>query len=212
VIRRITGQRLGEFFAAEIAGPLGADFHIGLAPSEFGRVSNVVPPPGPPNDLTRLDPASVAYKTVTGPSNTAETSWTEGWRRADIGGANGHSNARSVARIQSAVACDGVVDGVRLLSPRTIDGIFEVQSHTVDLVMGIPLRMGVGYGLLPLPDVLPFLPEGRICAWGGWGGSLALIDVDRRLTFAYVMNRMAPGIVGRIASGLVERMYGIVAR
>jgi CubicO group peptidase (beta-lactamase class C family) len=149
---------------------------------------------------------------VTGPSNTAETSWTEGWRRADIGGANGHSNARSVARIQSAVACDGVVDGVRLLSPRTIDGIFEVQSHTVDLVMGIPLRMGVGYGLLPTPDVLPFLPAGRICAWGGWGGSLALIDVDRRMTFAYVMNKMAPGIVGGIASGLVEGLYGIVAR
>lgn len=212
VIRRITGQRLGEFFAAEIAGPLGADFHIGLAPSEFPRVSNVVPPPEPPNDLTQLDPASVAYKTVTGPSITAETSWTEGWRRADIGGANGHGNARSVARIQSALACGGAVDGVRLLSPRTIDRIFEVQSHTVDLVMGIPLRMGVGYGLLPLPDVLPFLPEGRICAWGGWGGSLALIDVDRRMTFAFVMNRMAPGIVGGIVSGLVEGLYRIVTR
>ncbi len=45
VIRRITGQRLGEFFAAHIAGPLGADFHIGLPPSEFHRVANVVPPP-----------------------------------------------------------------------------------------------------------------------------------------------------------------------
>ena len=45
VIRRITGQRLGEFFAAQIAGPLGADFHIGLPPSEFHRVANVVPPP-----------------------------------------------------------------------------------------------------------------------------------------------------------------------
>jgi hypothetical protein len=104
------------------------------------------------------------------------------------------------------------VGGVRLLSPRTIDRIFEVQSHTVDLVMGIPVRMGVGYGLLPLPDVLPFLPEGRICDWGGWGGSLALIDVDRRMTFAYVMNKMAPGIVGGIASRLVEELYGIVTR
>ena len=47
VIRRITGQRLGEFFAAQIAGPLGADFHIGLPPSEFHRVANLVPPPAP---------------------------------------------------------------------------------------------------------------------------------------------------------------------
>ena len=51
VIRRITGQKLGEFFAAEIAGPLGADFHIGLSPSEFRRVSPVVPPPPLPMDL-----------------------------------------------------------------------------------------------------------------------------------------------------------------
>src|SRR5208283_2312390 len=47
VIRRITGQRLGEFFAAQIAGPLGADFHIGLPPSAFPRVTNVVSPPIP---------------------------------------------------------------------------------------------------------------------------------------------------------------------
>jgi hypothetical protein len=67
--------------------------------------------------------------------------------------------------------------------------------------------MGVGYGLLPLPAVLPFLPKGRICAWGGWGGSLVVNDADRRMTFAYVMNKMAPGVVGEIASDLVQRLY-----
>ena len=51
VIRRITGQRLGEFFAAHIAGPLGADFQIGLPPSEFHRISNLVPWPPQPIDL-----------------------------------------------------------------------------------------------------------------------------------------------------------------
>ena len=149
VIRRITGQRLGEFFAAHIAGPLGADFHIGLPPSEFHRVANmVVPPPAAPADPphfdpTQLDPNSVAFKTWTNPTMPPpETSWTEGWRRADIGAANGHGNARSVARIQSAVACGGEVDGVRLLSPQTIDRIFEVQSNGIDLVIGIPLKIG----------------------------------------------------------------------
>ena len=57
VIRRITGQRLGEFFATQIAGPLGADFHIGLPPSEFHRVANLVPPPSLlPTDLTPARP------------------------------------------------------------------------------------------------------------------------------------------------------------
>jgi CubicO group peptidase (beta-lactamase class C family) len=214
VIRRITGQRLGEFFAAQIAGPLGADFHIGLAPSQFPRVAQLVAPQWPPTDLTRLDPNSPAFKTVTGPllDLNIELSQTEPWRRADIGAGNGHGNARSVARIQSAVACGGEVDGVRLLSPPTIDRIFEVQSHTVDLVLGIPPKIGTGYGL-PWPAMLPFVPQGRVCFGSGAGGSLVIADADRRLSVAYVMNKMVPCmIVSPIAAALVERVYDIVNR
>jgi len=204
VIRRITGQRLGEFFAAQIAGPLGADFHIGLPSSEFHRVANLVPPPAAPAaaDLMQPDPNSVAFKTVTNPTMSVETTWTEGWRRADIGAGNGHGNARSLARLQSAVACGGEVDGVRLLSPKTIDRIFEVQFNGIDLVIGIPIKWGVGYGLAP---------EGRVCSWGGYGGSLVILDVDRRITFAYVMNKMAPG-GGTIAAALGERVKDGVTR
>src|SRR5262249_2822174 len=205
VIRRITGQRLGEFFAAHVAGPLGADFHIGLPPSEFHRVANVVPPPAMPTlpvpDMTQLAPNTVAFRTSTNPIMTAETTWTEGWRRADIGAGNGHGNARSLARLQSAVACGGEVDGVRLLSPQTIDRIFEVQFNGIDLVIGMPVKWGLGYGLLP---------EGRVWCWGGWGGSLVIIDVDRRITFAYVMNKLAPP--GPIAAALAERVKDIVNR
>jgi CubicO group peptidase (beta-lactamase class C family) len=214
VIRRITGQRLGEFFAAQIARPLGADFHIGLPPSEFPRVANVVAPQWPPTDLTRLDPNSPAYKTNTGPllDLNIELSRTERWRRADIGAGNGHGNAHSVARLQSAVACAGVVDGIRLLSPRTIDRIFEVQYNGIDLVTGLRVRMGLGYGLLPFPEVLSFLPEGRLASWGGAGGSLVIADADRRMTFAYVMNKMVPHVVGPVAEALVKRLYNIVNR
>jgi CubicO group peptidase (beta-lactamase class C family) len=212
LIRRITGHRLGEFFAAHIARPLGADFHIGLAPSEFPRVANLVAHNWPPTDLTQMDPNGVAFKTNTGPDLdlNIERSGTERWRRADIGAANGHGNARSAARLQSAVACGGEVDGVRLLSPKTINRIFEVQSDGVDLVLGIPLKFGIGYGLLPIPNVLPFLPEGRLCLWGGAGGSLVIVDVDRRLTFAYVMNKMRPDLINPIPEALVKRLYDIV--
>jgi CubicO group peptidase (beta-lactamase class C family) len=214
VIRRITGQRLGAFFAKEIAGPLGADYHIGLPPAAFHRVANVVPWPPRTWDPTQLDPNSLTFKTQTGPVNLPEYSWTERWRRADLGAANGHGNARSVARIQSAVACGGEVQGVRLLSPKTINRIFEVQSDGIDLVLGIRLKIGVGYGL-PWPEVFPFVPEGRVCFGTGAGGSLVLADVDRRLTIAYVMNQMAvPSnrIVAPIPAALVERVYDIVNR
>ena len=38
---------------------------------------------------------------------------------------------------------------------------------------------------------------------------MALIDVDRRITFAYVMNKLA---AGGIAWALAERVYEIVKR
>src|SRR5580704_13281964 len=214
VIRRITGRRLGEFFAAHIAGPLGADFYIGLPPSEFPRVANMVPWPPQPTYPAHLDPNGPAFKTFTGPdlSLNIERSWTERWRRADIGAGNGHGNARSVARLQSAVACGGEVDCVRLLSPKTINRILEVQSDGIDLVLGYRLKMGVGYGL-PWPEVLPFVPEGRVCFGTGAGGSLVIADADRRMTVAYVMNKMqCTGIVEPIAAALVERLYDIVNR
>ena len=194
VIRRITGRKLGEFFAAEIAGPLGADFHIGLAPSEFPRVSPVVPPPPLPIDIANLDPTSPMVRTFTGPAPGAEAAWTDGWRQADIGAANGHGNARSVALVQSALTNGGRVGDVQLLSPATIERIFEVQSDNVDLVLGVPERFGLGYGL-PC-EGMPFPLDAKLCFWGGWGGSMIINDVGQGITMAYMMNRMEAGLVG----------------
>ena len=89
-----------------------------------------------------------------GPSRPPSDANTPGWRRADIGAANGHGNARSVARVMSVVARGGEVDGVRLLSPDTIDLIFREQLNGIDLVLGVPLRFGIGYGL-PRPTSCP---------------------------------------------------------
>lgn len=195
VIRRITGMKLGEFLAAEVAGPLGADFHIGLPESEFGRVANVIPPPPLPIDPATLDTDSVAFKTFTGPAPEASVAWTPEWRQADIGAANGHGNARSIAKLQSIVSNGGMVDGQQFLKPETIEQIFRVQADGPDLVLGLPVRFGIGYAV---PDGnLPHLEEGRqICFWGGWGGSSIVNVVDRRMTVAYMMNRMAEGLLG----------------
>ena len=210
VIRRITGLKLGEFFAKEVAGPLGADFHIGLDPVHFHRVSNVIPPPPLPIDLTTIDPDSVMVKTFTGPAPDASVAWTPEWRQADIGAANGHGNARSVARLQSLVACGGEVDGVRLLSPATCELIFTEQANGVDLVLGMPVRFGIGYGLKS--ETFPYLPDGRICFWGGWGGSMIIVDLDRRMTISYMMNRMEAGLVGDFrGEGLTRAAYDAVA-
>jgi len=195
LVRRVTGVSLKQFVADEIAGPLGADFQIGAAERDWPRIAPVVPPPPLPIDLASLPPDSPMFKTFTGPVADAAKANTPDWRRADMGALNGHANSRSVARIIKALSLGGVVDGTRLLSPDTIELIFDEQSHGTDLVLGVPLRFGIGYAL-PETETVPYVPQGRCCYWGGWGGSVILADLDRRVTFAYMMNNMAPGIIG----------------
>jgi CubicO group peptidase (beta-lactamase class C family) len=195
VLRRISGKTLKQFVAEEIAGPLGADFQIGAAEADWGRIADVVPPPPLPFDFAALDPDSPSVRTLTGPLIAAEEANTPGWRRADIGAANGHGNARSVARIMSVLARGGEIDGVRLLDQDTIDIIFREQTNGIDLVLGVPLRFGIGYGL-PQRDSMPWIPQEKICFWGGWGGSVIAMDLGRRMTISYMMNKMGAGIIG----------------
>src|SRR5215467_8374109 len=155
VLRRITGRSLKQFVADEIAGPLGADFQIGASESDWGRIADVVPPPPLPIDFAALDPASPVVRTFTGPVVDASFANTPEWRRADLGAVNGHGNARSVARMLSVLLRGGEVDGVRLLHPETIELIFSEQASGVDLVLGVPLRFGIGYGL-PQQDTIPY--------------------------------------------------------
>jgi CubicO group peptidase (beta-lactamase class C family) len=61
-------------------------------------------------------------------------------------------------------------------------------------VLGVPFRFGIGFALSS--PAVPYVPTERTLFWGGWGGSLIVMDLARRLTISYVMNRMAPGIVG----------------
>ena len=191
LVRRITGQTLGEFFAEQVAGPLSADFHIGLPESEDARVSFVVPPD---IDLAGLDATPTAERALKNPMLDGTEPRTAGWRRAEIPAANGHGNARSVALIQAAVANGGEVAGVKLLSEAGCRRIFEEQARGTDLVLNVPIRLGVGYGLTA--EETPVSPSKNACYWGGWGGSVIVVDLDARLTFAYMMNRMESGLVG----------------
>lgn len=180
------GRSLGQLFADEIAGPLDADFHIGLGPEHDGRVAHVIPPPDP--TLSADDSAdSIALRTVTNPRLDAAYSQRPDWRRAEIPAAGGHGNARSVARIHTITANGGEAFGQQILSPDTIAKIFDEQIAGTDLVLQQPLRLGMGFGLKS--DTMP-LPNEGCCFWGGWGGSLAIIDTENQMSFSYVMNRM----------------------
>jgi CubicO group peptidase (beta-lactamase class C family) len=194
LVRRVDGRSVGAFFAEEIAGPLDADFHIGTGLEHDDRIAPVIP--APPLDFTgggQPDRDSIPYRAAN-PRLRAEDSFTVPWRRAEIPAAGGHGNARSVAIAQSPVSAGGSARGVDLLSAGTVERIFDVQAAGRDLVLGIGVTFGVGYGLNS--PRAPISPNPRVCYWGGWGGSLAVNDVDAGFTMAYVMNRMGEGTVG----------------
>jgi CubicO group peptidase (beta-lactamase class C family) len=195
LVRRVDGRSLKQYVAEELAGPFGADFQIGATPEDEDRIAPVIPPPPLPVDLSALDPTSPMVRCFTGPVADAANANTAAWRAADLGALNGHSNAKGVLDIMRVVSLGGEAGGVRLLSDTTIDLIFDVQADDVDLVLGAPFRRGIGFGLSP-SGAVPYLPDGRVAYWGGWGGSIIVMDVDRRVTTSYMMNRMAPGIVG----------------
>jgi CubicO group peptidase (beta-lactamase class C family) len=210
VVRRVSGKSLGTFFAEEVAGPLGADFHIGTGPEHDHRVAKVIPPAPLADLVAAADPTSVAVRSFVNPMLRAEASWDEAWRRAEIPAAGGHGNARSVARVQSVLACGGEVDGVRLLSEAGCQAVFEQQANGVDLVLGVPVTLGMGYGL-STPE-MPLSPNPRTCFWGGWGGSIVICDLDARLCVSYVMNRMGEGTLGDDRGiGIVFAAYAALA-
>lgn len=211
IVRRVTGRSIGTFFREEVAEPLGADFHIGLPASEDGRVADLVPPPsGGFERLARLDRDSIAARTLLSCPIDATEPRTRAWRGAEIPAAGGTGNARSVGRVHSALACGGAVDGVRLLSEAGVARILDEQSHTEDRVLGLKVRFGMGFGLVS--EALPLSPSERAFFWGGYGGSLALVDLDRRLTVTYVMNRMSTGLAGDLrGASLVFAAYQALA-
>ena len=98
----------------------------------------------------------------------------------------------SVALVQSVIAGSGEARGVRLLSEKGCEPIFDEQADGIDLVLGLPNRFGMGYGLSH--ELMPIGP--RACYWGGYGGSLIVMDLEARLTVCYVMNRMETGLQG----------------
>ena len=192
VVRRIAGVTLGNLFRTEIAEALGADFHIGLPASEDHRVATLIPPP-PGQGIADMTDRPLTANMASNPAINPLETRTRAWRAAEMPAANGHGNARSVAMVQTLVANGGVSGGKRILSEAGVRRALESQIQGEDMVLGIPVHYGLGYGLPG--GQMPF-PNPNSCYWGGYGGSIVINDLDAQTTFAYAMNKMAGTTVG----------------
>src|SRR5205814_7148264 len=132
---------------------------------EFARVSDMHEP-APPD----------------GAQKPRDENNTKAWRKAGVPGGGGYATARGMAALYQMMLGGGVLNGVRLLSPRTL--AYAIRNHTgdrVDEFMGMPMHRGLGPHLRGTTATIrglgSFAPPGAF-GHGGVGSSYCWGDPE----------------------------------
>lgn len=222
LVRRVSGQSLGAFFQANIAQPLGLDFWIGLPAEWEPRVATIVPPMRADTPRNRFE-SCIAQDPQSIPALYFRN--TGGWRpagfnaraghAAEIGAANGITNARALARLYGTLAMGGTRGTVRVFGSATVANAARVSSAThVDACLQVPTRFGAGF-MRSMDNRARGLDSAVIGrdAFGhvGAGGSVAFAVPRARMGFAYTMNRMGTGVLLNARSDrLIQAAYSAI--
>lgn len=219
IVRRISGKSLGTFFQDEVAKPLGLDFWIGLPEEIEPRVAPMIPYIPPPDAPKRR----FIQALVGDPNSLPALFWlntgghmqggvnTRAGRAAEIGAANGITNARGLAGMYAPLAAGGG----SLVDPTTLASMGEVSMATHDdATLLIPTRFALGFMVSMdnrrrTEEANSSVILGRR-AFGhvGAGGSIGFCDPECGLAFAYTMNRMGEGILmNERGQSLVDAAY-----
>jgi CubicO group peptidase (beta-lactamase class C family) len=190
VVRRVSGETCAARLAA-LAGPLGADLHVGLAPPLRDRCAEVVfHAPGPPAwaDLDALEGDArmemLSYFNPPGYASMGVVNTPE-WRSAEVPSTNGHGSARGVARLYAALLEPG-----RLLSPSLLGEASSAQSHGPCPILHDEVTFGLGFN--PTTPRRPFGPNPGSFGHFGTGGAVGFADPTAQVAFGYVMNDVVP--------------------
>lgn len=204
IFRRADGRTLGAALREDIAVPAGLDLWIGLPEDQHDRVADLKPPSALPQFGEVTDPKRAAFlSTWAGPSGRRGADW----REIEVPSANGHATAESLARFFSALATDGAVDGVEVLSPAAVVEAGRERIRGQDLVL--PFEMSWGAGFMRNEPNFFYGPTATTIGHSGWGGSCAFADRERRVSGAYVMNRQDVHLIGDPRSRrLIDAAYG----
>ncbi len=225
VVRRVSGQSLGQYFRANLAEPSGADFWIGLPSEEHHRVSR----------LARYRPqkglASAAFtrRLMADPEGIPALAYfNTGKFRADsaasylaeFGAGGGIGSAQSLARLYAPLANGGRFEGRQLFSGRQVSLMADTSiKGGEDRTLIMPTHFSLGF----MKSMDNFERPGGVMeslvlgssAFGhaGAGGSLGFADPALGLSFGYVMNQMGPGIlVNERGQSLVDAVYAVMGQ
>ena len=214
VIRRITGKTPGTYLRDELAGPLGLDLHIGLDAKNDARTGDMIPmpppAPGEPNLFAEImkDTESVTFKAFMNPPGGMRPGLvnTREWRAAEIPAANGHTTARSLAKLYGAVARGGELDGVRVMSKEQVAQCSIEQSNGPDALLILNTRFSLGF-MMSQPGA-SLGPNAKSFGHPGAGGSLGYADPEAKIGFGYTMNKMHAGLlIDARATALIDAVY-----
>ncbi len=200
LLRRATGRSAGDLIR-----DFGLQIFCGMSSSEIARAAFMPKPPKAP-DLGELNEfTKVAFLK---PWSAAARVDREAWMAAEIPASNIHANARSLASILQPFVNGGRWDGGSYLTQEAIDSALKERCRGDDLVL--PFELSWSAGLMRNING-HFGPNKKAYGHAGFGGSCVVIDPERKLTAAYVMNKMSPFLVGdpralRLIDALYERL------
>jgi CubicO group peptidase (beta-lactamase class C family) len=172
LVERISGQRLDRFLQERIFDPLGmVDTHYNVPASKVDRVAAVYAPSGPGNTI-QLRRA---------PELREPTSY--------FGGVAGlSSTAADYFRFAQMILDGGELDGVRLLSPATVN--LMITNHTGDLPIYVrgadAYGFGLGFSMLTDPARARQALTPGAFGWGGAWGTVFWIDPVEELVMVFM--------------------------
>jgi CubicO group peptidase (beta-lactamase class C family) len=196
LVRRVDGRSIGALFADEFAEPLSLETWIGLPDEVLPRVAALSHgaswgAAGPYTLGARPADGAVIRSIIDNPEgrHSAPIMWNEPeFRRTQMPGINGITSARSMARLYSLLAGDGIVDGTRVLTPEAASIASTALSEGIEWVSRDPWKMGFGFQLHGMSPTAA--PDLLAVGHGGAGGSVHGAWPELGVSFSYVMNEM----------------------
>jgi CubicO group peptidase (beta-lactamase class C family) len=219
IVRRITAQPLGAYWRNVFADPLGLDFWIGMPAEDSETVAPVFPPKAaPPRDRfykAFVTPGSFTIRAFASPEgfqSVASINSREA-RTASLPGFGGIGTARALGKFYAMLAAGGVLGGRTYFQPSTLRWMSAPLVQGDDRVLLTDTAFSAGFMLDPVSPAgekqrFIFGPSRAAFGHPGAGGSHAFADPEKRISFAYVMNQMEPGVLpGAKAQRLVDAIY-----
>jgi CubicO group peptidase (beta-lactamase class C family) len=197
LVRLVDGRNIGRFIAEEIANPLGGEIYVGLPAHLEPRVSPINT--GWPRTATSAPAAPVQLPnkylvsalSVNGALNVKGGFNREDLHAAEVPGANGIANARSLAAMYSATFTETETSNgpVRLLNDDTRSKMTVQQTKDGEVDLCLQTERTFAMGFVTPSEKLAFDAPGSY-GHAGAGGSVSFADPNRQMGFSYIMNRM----------------------